>query len=114
MKLPSIRTTFDRVGEVVLPHAGIYILAYLGKVIYVGIASESVGNRLLNHVYRAMHDGENLGKWLIKNADHTNIRLDIIEAPRGVDTRSWLKSYEAKLIRRFQPLFNVQCNVHAT
>lgn len=99
------RTTMAETDN--LPHVGIYVLAYMGKIVYVGKAEESVIARLEQHCRNC--NKESLGNWLINlRDDWCNIRLDVLEPPDNGDTHSWLVSAEAALIRKFKPLFNVQ------
>lgn len=109
MKYPTVRTTLDKIGEVILPTPAVYILAYMGKIVYVGKAENSVEQRLSSHRTCAQRPSESLGKWIIKNADHSNIRLDILSAPDGAPF-NWAREMEAKCIRRFRPLLNTQLN----
>lgn len=83
---------------------GVYIVAYMGRVIYVGMA-KSIGSRIRGHATDAWKDAEHLGKWLLLNHDHVNIRLDALVQPDGAD-KSWRRQAEAQCIRKFSPLFN--------
>jgi hypothetical protein len=85
----------------------VYIVAYLGRVVYVGKASQNVDQRLVNHLYR--RGTEPFGAWMAKvQADWENVRLDVLEPPDDGNTAYWLKSAEAALIRKLRPLFNQQ------
>ena len=89
-----------------LPPAGLYVLAYMGKVVYVGKAEYGVGKRINQHVDRM----DRIGMWLANmRLEWANIRLDVLEAP-DADTERWLVSAESALIRRFRPLFNETLN----
>jgi excinuclease UvrABC nuclease subunit len=106
-KLPAPKTkyriTMADLSE--LPDiSGIYILAYMGQILYVGKASGSVPYRIVSHFNNALH--ENIGAWLRNfESDWQNVRLDILEAPlENFDT--WLTNAEIALIRKFKPLFN--------
>lgn len=105
MQAPSeiVRTTIDQVGIQSLPRAGVYVIAYLGRVVYVGMTSSSVGERLRQHCYLA--EPSDLGEWLGRVRDWENIRLDVLVPPEGVG-RKWLKSAERACIRQFTPLLN--------
>lgn len=97
-----IRTTLaDRIPDAV----GVYIIAYLGKILYVGKAEHSVNDRINNHRNNALK--EQLGSWMIRCDDWPNIRLDVLVAPDLVDLRTWTKLVEAACIRKFSPLFNI-------
>lgn len=97
------RTTLNKTDD--LPHAGVYILAYMGKVVYVGKAETSVTHRLEQHWFN--RGAEALGAWMDKlRDDWCNIRLDVLEPPDNVDERGWLKATESALVRQFKPLFN--------
>lgn len=109
-RYPAIRTTMDKFGIDILPNAGIYILAYMGRIVYVGRTIDSIEHRLRIHVYSAEKKEEQLGRWLIINADHENIRLDCLDIPDDVDDMGWLKEVEEKCIKVFKPLFNSQLN----
>jgi hypothetical protein len=95
------RTTIGDLAA--LPHVGIYIIAYLGKVIYIGKASDSVMGRLEAHINRPTP----IGVWLRCVDDRYNIRLDVLEAPDVIEVEQWLDKSESALIRRFKPLFNI-------
>ena len=99
------RTTFDQVFESQLPHVGIYILAYMGKVLYIGKAESSVVERLENHIKQYT---SRIGYWLrTMEFDWANVRLDIVEPPPRQD-RLWFSWVENACIKRFIPLFNEQ------
>jgi excinuclease UvrABC nuclease subunit len=98
------RTTLAELDD--LPHSGIYIIAYMGRVLYVGKASESIADRLKGHVIK--RGRELLGTWLDNmRFDWHNIRLDCLETP-DYASNTWIQEAEAQLIRRFNPLFNIQ------
>jgi hypothetical protein len=101
------RTTLhEAMNDGVLPHAGIYIVAYMGRVLYVGKSEEGVGHRLTDHIYNC--GTELLGGWMYKvRDDWHNVRLDVLEAPDGDDWQYWLQSAESALVRVFNPLFNI-------
>ena len=90
---------------------GVYVLAYFGKIVYIGISEIGVMHRLQEHGIHADKTSELLGKWMIRCSDWENVRLDILVPPDGVDMRWWLKTTESTCIRRFIPLLNQQ---HAT
>ena len=97
------RTTFNRAFEEALPHSGIYIIAYLGKILYVGKAEVSVIARLNQHI---KHLNTRIGVWLYgMELDWQNIRLDIIEPP-AYEGHYWLSRAEMACIKQFSPLFN--------
>lgn len=90
-----------------LPPVGVYVLAYMGRVVYVGRASISVADRLSNHVYTC----DDVGSWMRKvQGDWDNVRLDVLEIPDDCDS-GWLDTVEMALIDRFRPLFNTVGNV---
>ena len=95
------RTTIEKMDD--LPHVGIYIIAYLGKVIYIGRARESVIGRLKAHMVTCTP----IGAWIRRVNDWYNVRLDILEAPDCADVDRWLDTAETALIHRFTPLLNV-------
>ena len=105
LKRPVIhRTTLGEMEGVGIPHAGIYVIAYLGEVLYVGKAELGVVERLRQHVYSA----DSIGSWIRQmEFDWPNVRLDVLALPDDSD-RYWLRNAEAALIQRFRPLFNVQ------
>lgn len=89
-----------------LPYAGVYILAYMGKIVYVGKSHYNVADRLANHWRKRMT--EYLGDWMDKMRDDwANIRLDVLEPPDDVDAEQWVRQVEAALVRQFEPLFNL-------
>lgn len=110
MDYPTVRTTLDKIGKVVLPTPSVYILAYMNKIVYVGKTEESVEGRLAGHMTHALGPHEHLGKWLVMNADHSNIRLDVLSAPDNAPS-NWAIEAEVECIRRFRPLLNVQLNL---
>jgi hypothetical protein len=85
---------------------GIYILAYMGKVVYIGKAETSVFHRISEHRYSALHD--RLGAWIVQCNDWTNIRLDVLIPPIDVPSiNEWLYEAESACIRRFKPVLNI-------
>lgn len=104
----KVRTTLHDMDN--LPNAGVYVIAYMGKVLYVGKASESVFGRIKGHLYR--RSIEDLGTWMYRvRDDWHNVRLDVLEPPdETIDVGYWLRSAESSLIRCFHPLFNEQIN----
>ena len=102
------RTTLDQVDNGKIPHAGIYVIAYLGKVMYIGKAERSVEDRINTHCRQFTP----IGLWL-KQAefDWSNIRVDILEVP-DYENRYWLQQAEAALVRKFNPVFNEQLQKH--
>ena len=99
-----IRTTVDELGNLGEPESGIYILAYVGKVIYVGKASAGINARLRQHI--VTHSL--VGQWLDTNKDWANIRLDILVPPDNQDEKAWLRRAEVACINQFSPLLNSQ------
>ena len=100
-----IRTTLDAAfdGESLLPLSGIYILAYMGKTVYVG-QSVDIPGRLLHHCARG---NLLIDAWLYgMRFDYANIRLDILAS----SDQLWLKEAEAVCIQYFKPLLNTQLN----
>ena len=98
-----VRTTLDQTED--LPLTGIYIIAYMGRIVYVGKAMYSVARRITQHYNNGLN--ECLGEWLHKvQLDWCNVRLDVLEPPNTVEARYWLRQAEAALIREFRPLFN--------
>jgi len=108
MRLPrpksKYRTTLAQLEQ--LPDiTGIYIFAYMGKILYVG-QSASVPDRIRGHYTNA--GDELIGAWLrcFEN-DWGNVRLDLLEAPI-LHSDQWMDAAEIALIKRFNPLFNQQ------
>lgn len=100
------RTTLHDLDDI--PHAGVYIIAYMGKILYVGKSNDSIIRRLRNHLEQA--DTEILGGWMYKiKMDWHNVRIDILEPPdnESVNVDLWLRNLEAALVRKFNPLFNI-------
>lgn len=100
----TLACAFD--GRTLLPHSGIYVLAYMGQILYVGKAEDVVDRFRLHclHGRPLRVDG-----WLREMAwDYDNVRLDILETPDDVIESHWLANTEAACIRRFSPLFNTQ------
>jgi len=99
------RTTMAQLDD--LPNAGIYIIAYMGKVIYVGKATDSVMDRIRTHLLKAID--EPFGYWLENmRFDWPNVRVDVLEAPDNIDIQYWSREVEGSLVRRLNPLFNQQ------
>jgi len=98
------RTTLDQaLFENVLPYVGIYVMAYMGKILYVGKAEDGIKDRLTNHI--SMNKSL-IGIWLKSmEADWHNVRLDVLE-PLDCEDRRWLVQAEMALVQRFVPLFN--------
>ena len=82
--------------------AGVYILAYLGRVVYVGKTEKMVAGRLRDHLLITAYD---LGAWLLRVRDWANVRLDVLVPPDKLSD-VWLKQAERACIKRFRPLFN--------
>lgn len=96
------RTTLAQTDD--LPLAGIYVLAYMGTVVYAGKAEGGIANRLKQHWLNRLY--EPLGDWMDKLIhDWDNVRLDVLEAPDDC-AEYWLRDAERAVINRFQPLFN--------
>jgi hypothetical protein len=88
-----------------LPYSGVYIIAYMGKIVYVGKSGYNVSERLTNHVLN--RHKEPLGGWLYNmRFDWINIRLEVLESPDDVNETYWLQETENALIRKLKPLFN--------
>ncbi len=87
---------------------GVYVIAYLKTVVYVGKAESSIGHRLKTHKVSALEPRELLGRWMIYNSDWENIRIDSLLPPDGVDDKWWIKETEAALINGLSPLLNQQ------
>jgi hypothetical protein len=103
------RTTLDKTDN--LPFAGVYIIAYMGKVVYVGKSHYNVADRIANHWRKRMT--EYLGDWMDKmRLEWHNIRLDVLEPPDDVDEEQWVKQVESALVRKFNPLFNISLQVN--
>ena len=103
-----IRTTLDKTDG--LPYSGIYIIAYLGKILYVGKTIDSVSVRLYQHwINRGKED---LGSWMDNiRQDWHNVRLDVLEAPDVENFDYWLRQVENLLIKKFNPLFKMNSTV---
>ena len=83
--------------------AGVYIVAYLGRIIYIG-QTEDVTRRITTHYFSQ----SKFGNWLITNySDWCNIRIDILE-PEDTSNRDWYKQAEKACIKKFRPLLNYQ------
>ena len=97
------RTSLSELGNV--PFCGVYVVAYMGKIVYVGKASQDVVSRLIGHWQNRMN--EPLGNWMDKvRADWDNVALDVLEPPDNVNVDYWLQSAESALVQRLNPLFN--------
>ena len=98
-----IRTTLDKIEDI--PDVeGIYLIAYMGRILYVG-KSFSVPTRIVGHYLNALD--EKIGRWLVLSEfDCENTRIDILVAPLCDDVKSWLRIAEGRLIRKFDPIFN--------
>lgn len=93
-----------------LPHTGIYVFAYMGRIIYIGKASMSVADRIRSHYTNRAK--ELLGDWMDKvRLDWENVALDVLEPPDDVNVNVWLRDVEAALVQRLRPLFNEQLQV---
>lgn len=97
-------TLADEIPEI----SGIYILAYMGKIIYIGKSEDNVALRLAGHKYNAIN--ELLGAWMIRCNDELNTRLDILTPPDNSFVSKWLRDAEAACILKFKPLLNEQFN----
>lgn len=87
-----------------LPHTGVYVIAYMGTVLYVGKA-DNISLRIVGHITN--RGRELIGTWLdAMRFDWHNVRLDALESPD--DSDAWTREAEDELIRRFKPLFNTQ------
>jgi hypothetical protein len=96
------RTTVGDLYESDEKLMGIYIIAYVGKVIYVGKTTNDVSVRLISHTYQK----NKIGTWLLTLSDDLhNIRLDVLE-PEDHDDEVWLAAAEVACIRHFSPLLN--------
>ena len=83
---------------------GVYIVAYLGRIIYVGGTTQPITSRLSTHYY----SGAKFGKWLISTInDWHNVRIDILE-PESVENEEWITEAEKACIQKFRPLLNYQ------
>ena len=101
----TLNVAFDE--HTVQPVSGIYILAYMGTIIYVG-QSADIPYRLLHHCSRGR---QRIDAWLRNMAwDYGNVRLDILETPHGCNEKSWLNNTENACIKQVSPLLNVQLN----
>lgn len=93
-------TTMDDTCD--MPHSGVYIIAYMGKVVYVGISASGVANRIEQHIGA----NDSIGRWLrAMQWDWHNVRVDALCIPDDADRR-WLREAEAALVRRHAPVFN--------
>ncbi len=99
------RTTLDKCfdGETALPISGIYIIAYMGKVLYVGKAYD-FSHRFRWHLRVGDYQLDNWLRGMV--FDFQNIRLDLLIAPDNVDYERWIREVEAMAITKFKPLFN--------
>lgn len=98
-----VRTTIGETGLGDLPMSGVYIVAYLKKIIYVGKAQD-VSDRLRSHIHGAHRSL--FGAWLRLNEDWENIRLDVLVQPDEAH-KFWLGIVEKACIKKFNPLFNL-------
>ena len=107
MKAPSefIRITL---ADEIPSTPGIYILSYMGRIVYIGKAETDVKGRLETHRWEALDSSEILGEWMVKCDDWSNIGLDILVPPFDYDIRVWLQDAEAACVQKFNPLFNEQ------
>ncbi len=114
MRAPSERWrgTLADIERRTLPHAGVYVLAYMGRVIYVGKA-EDVAGRLYSHLTPAA------GKLLVDDwlqnmgaFDAENVRLDVLVPPLDAGPE-WSRAVEAACVRQLRPLMNVQLQLDA-
>jgi hypothetical protein len=95
------RLTLDAVARDGIPQTGVYVIAYMGHVLYVGKTSGGA-KRLEQH----MTGYSRIGAWMIQmKHDWHNIRVDFLEVPDNRDNY-WITQAEMQLIRRFSPLFN--------
>ena len=99
-----IRTTLQETDN--LPLYGIYVIAYMGKILYIGQTTNSPGYRLQQHIEAR----DDIDVWMYSVNDWDNVRLDVLEAP-DIEPVYWMKEAEAAMIAMFNPLFNVMCNV---
>ena len=96
------RTTIDQVSEIGV--SGVYVIAYMGRIMYVGKTTNNISKRLCEHIYTP----SDLGSWLFSVIDDwRNVRIDIIE-PKDHDDSQWLSKSENACIKRFAPKFNKQ------
>ena len=113
MSMPELtRTTLDKAfdEETLLPISGIYILAYMGNVIYVGQAAD-ISDRMRQHCTGLVAHPLPVDAWIRQmQFDYQNIRLDILETPPMAEDRFWLNETEAACIRQFRPLMNDRLN----
>ena len=100
-----LRTTLQDVADgAQTPTVGVYLLAELGQVVYVGKADDGVDHRLRQH----MHRGSDIGKWLYSRMESwRSVRLDVLIPPGTcADVPAWVRNVELACIRRFHPLLN--------
>ena len=102
-----LRTTLDHIYEGDLPYSGVYIIAYMGKILYVGKVENGMTDRLIYHMKYGLSP---IGCWLnVMEPDWKNVRLDILEPPTDqYEDRHWLTRIENACIKQFNPLFNKQ------
>ena len=82
--------------------SGVYNIAYLGKIMYVGRTESTITDRLAHHCY----EKSKLGRWLTSiQDDWVNVRIDILE-PASTNDKKWLAQAEEACIKKFRPLFN--------
>ena len=104
-----VRTTLGDLENTKIPHRGVYVIAYMKQVVYVGRAHKSVAERLYNHFLCRSR----ISTWMRRmDNDWDNVRLDILEPPLSIaDYKQWLTDVERRLIKHFKPLFNTNYNV---
>lgn len=111
-KLPHPKEIFRTTLADEIPDVpGVYVFAYLGKVLYVGISTVSVKRRIREHQSNAIASNELLGQWMIKCTDWENIRVDVLIPPDSEDQKYWLRTAESTCIRRLIPLLNQQHSI---
>ena len=97
------RTTFDIISRGLFPNVmGVYIIAYLGKILYIGKTERSIPERFRQH----FHNKSRIGNWLMSMSfDWDNVRVDVLE-PEAFYETDWLSLAEEACITKFNPLFN--------
>lgn len=98
----NLAQMFDEIT--MIPICGIYVIAYMGTVLYVG-KSVDIAPRMRTHC-TVNHCKIDL--WLQQMVfDYENIRIDILIPGLEVENIDrWLDRTELKCIRKFSPLFN--------
>lgn len=76
---------------------GIYILAYMGKIVYIGLTQDSVYHALLYHQYKQ----DRLGQWMSEQ-DPASVRLDILIPP----SLGWMIPARRALKQYFHPVIS--------